>query len=114
MALDDNDGKKPEYNKMLAAELERQARDRQELEESQRQAMADMLENARKNGREELELVELRKSIEDQHDKHRQELLQEQQNRRDLFDLLYRGPPSEREKIELEIRIALGTKVRER
>lgn len=114
MALDENNASKPEYDKMLADELKRQARDRQELEEGLKQAMTDMLGNARKNGREELELVELRKSIEEQHDQQRQELLQEQQKRRDLFDLLYRGPPSERAKMELEIRIALGTKVRER
>lgn len=112
MALDEDDGRIPDYDKVMADELKRQAGDRQALADAQRLAMADMLESARKSGREALELVELQKSIEERQEKRRQELLQEQRDRRDYLDLLYLGPPSER--TEIKIRIALGIEIRER
>ena len=98
MAADEEIHKKLEHEKERAAELQRQAQDRKDLEKGLTEAKSDMLEAAEKTGREELERVELQRSIEKQQDKLRQQLLQEQQRRLDEIDLRHLGPPSERDK----------------
>jgi ribosomal protein L13 len=98
MATDEEDYRKLKHEQERAAELERQARDRRDQEKGLTEAASDMLEAAEKKGREELERIELQRSIEKQQDKLRQQLLQEQQRRLDEIDLRHLGPPSERDK----------------
>lgn len=92
------EGRKPEYEKILAGELEKQAKDRLELEEVLKEAKEQMLAAAETKGREGLEIVELGKSIDEQHNEQRKAQAEVHQKRLDDLALLYLGPPSERDR----------------
>ncbi|HEX3885417.1 MAG TPA: hypothetical protein VHW66_22375 [Stellaceae bacterium] len=80
------------------AELRRQEIERADKAEIQRLALRDILFGDQRAGKAALEIEEHRKLIEEEHRQQRDDLLQKQQERMDRLELLFRGPPSEREK----------------
>ena len=89
-------GNKPEWEAAKEAELKRQELERQNQITAQQQALADMIEAAQRAGKGDIE--ESRKQWEELHQRQQETLAQEQQDRLDRQELLYRGPPSERER----------------
>ena len=104
MATDENDGKSrehekpPEYEKILAGELKKQAGEREGQEEGFKDAKEHMLRTAAKEGHEGLALVEIGKSIDEKHAELRKAQADMHQKRLDDLAILYLGPPSERDK----------------
>src|SRR5207245_1315803 len=91
-------GKKPEWDQAKEAELKRQEIERQNKVEAQQKALADMVKDAQKAGKEPMEIEERRKVWEELHRRQLETLAHDQQERADRLELLYRGPPSQRER----------------
>ena len=91
-------GKKPEWEEAKEAELKRQEIERQNKVEAQQKALADMIKDAQRAGKPTTEIEEKRRSWEETHRRQMETLAQEQQARLDRQELLYRGPPSQRER----------------
>lgn len=89
-------GNKPEWEKVKEAELKRQAIERENKVTEQQKALADMIRDAQKAGKPPTEIEEKRKTWEELHQRQRATLAQEQQDRLDRQELLFRGPPSQR------------------
>ncbi len=92
------DGKKLTWEEAKEAELRRQEIERADKQEIQQVALRDILRGDEKAGKEPQEIEQHRKSIEEEHRQQRDDLLHQQQERFDGLELLFRGPPSEREK----------------
>lgn len=91
-------GMKPAWEEAKEAELKRQEIERQNKVEGQQKALADMVKDAQTAGKESIEIEEKRRSWEEEHRRQLETLAQEQQDRLDRQELLYRGPPSQRER----------------
>ena len=91
-------GEKPEWEEAKETELKRQEIERQNQVKAQQQALADMIKDAQRAGKPTSDIEENRKIWEEAHRRQRETLAQEQQDRLDRQELLYRGPPSQRER----------------
>lgn len=91
-------GMKPAWEDVKEAELKRQALERQNQLDAQKQALADMLKAAQTAGKDKAEIDERRKAFEEIHKRQQETLARGQQERLDRQELLYRGAPSGRER----------------
>ena len=91
-------GLKPAWEEVKEAELKRQALERQNQLDAQKQALADMLKAAQTAGKDKAEIDERRKAFEEIHKRQQETLARGQQERLDRQELLYKGPPSGRER----------------
>ncbi|WP_263350000.1 Fic/DOC family protein [Acidicapsa acidisoli] len=87
-----------EWEVAREAELNRQEIERRNQSEAQQKALADILEGDRRKGKAESEIEERRRKVEKAHRELQERLTHEQQQRLERLELLYRGPPSERER----------------
>ncbi len=90
---------KPAWETARAAELNRQAIERREQMEAQREALADILEGDRRKGKTEAEIENRRRTVEEAYRERQEKVAREQQERLERLEALYRsGQPAERER----------------
>jgi hypothetical protein len=92
------EGQKLTWEEAKEAELKRNALEREAKQEGQQLALAHILRDDQRAGKGKVEIEQHRKLIEEEHRQQRNDLLDKQQERFDRLELLYRGPPSERER----------------
>ena len=89
----------PEWEAVREAELNRHAIERQNQTKGQQEALGDILEEARRKGKPDVEVEERRRTVEKVHHEQQEKLAREQQERLDRLELLYgRGLAVERER----------------
>jgi cell filamentation protein len=88
-----------EWEAAKEAEVNHQGIERRDQTKAQQQALAEILEEARRKGKTDIEIQEQRRMAEQAHRQLREKLARDQQARLDRLESLYRGgSPSERER----------------
>jgi cell filamentation protein len=87
-----------EWEVAREAELNRQEIERRNQTAAQQEALADILEEDRRKGKTDPEIEERRRKVEEAHRELQERLAHQQRLRLERLELLYRRPPSERER----------------
>jgi hypothetical protein len=89
---------KPTWEQVEKAEQSRRAKELQDQREAQQLALKDMMTGVEKRGNDPVERDQIRRAFEEQCKQQLADKLREQQERMDRLELLYKGPPSGRER----------------